>query len=90
MDLGTHFTNKSARRFLGDFRAILDLSQTWSNKGLKRFTFPNLSNKVQRDAFFFTFSKLKFESKFRYPFERQECMQSFGGFRAILDLIQTW
>ena len=43
VDLGTHLTDKSASRFLVGFRAILDLRQTWSNKGLKSLTFSNWS-----------------------------------------------
>ena len=39
------------------FEAILALVQGWSNQGLK-------------DSPFFTFSELKFEGGFRYPFDR--------------------
>ena len=43
VDLGTYLIDKSASIVLGNFRSILDLSQTWSNKVLKCFTFSNLS-----------------------------------------------
>ena len=47
-------------------------------------------SKVKLTCVVFAFSKLKFETEFRYPFKRQECMHIFGAFRAILDLSQTW